>query len=85
METVVIPNILETDWCHLRDQLIGNGWMIRRGGGLDHAWADLQKADLRILMEYDRWDEGKIEFPAARQSDIRAELPGDFLLSYAKD
>lgn len=84
METVILSDIGETDWCQLRDQLIGNGWTVRRGGGLDHSWAEFRKADVQILMECDRWDGGTIEFATAMQSDVLTELPGDFRQRYAK-
>lgn len=78
----IIANIPEKDWCGLRDRLARNGWSITRGGGFDHSWAMLRRGNLQILMEYDRWDEGKISFDQTRQDDVLAQLPDNFLNLY---
>lgn len=79
---ITIFDIDEADWIFSRDYLAGVSWSIERGGGLDHSWAILSKGDLRILMEYDRWTEGKISFDGSQKSEILMEMPKKFVGKY---
>ncbi|WP_144640157.1 hypothetical protein [Bordetella genomosp. 13] len=82
MDTIRIASIRTDDWYALRDWLAAHGWQLQHGGGLDHCWADLGKGTLRICMEYDRWGEGEIAFPAAACEAVLAELPENFRHAY---
>jgi hypothetical protein len=57
-----------------------DGWRLEKGGGLDHAWAVLERDGMRVEMEYDIWQEGEMVVAAADAAKLKACLPAAILV-----
>jgi hypothetical protein len=60
----------------LRDQ----GWCLDRGGGLDHAWAVVERDGMRIEMEFDIWGGGEMVVAATDEAKLRTYFPTILLM-----
>ncbi len=74
-DALILADLPEADWLALRDALVDAGWAMEKGGGLDHAWAILRQGELRIDMQWDRWEQGEVHGARGQVERIAAALP----------